>query len=351
MNKFIAVFFLLVSLLIFPKLAHASEEVLEGTVIQIIEESTIHQKLILRVDRGSIKGESIQVDNGNEYVSANIFFKENDKLVLASFEDEVGNPDYIITDYVRRDELLALFILFVFLVILIGRFWGLASLVGMAISFFIIFSFILPMILKGYDAVLISIIGSIIIIPATFGISHGFNRKTFYAMLGTIITLVITGLLSIFFVEATHLTGYASEEAGFLSSALGTVVNVKGILLAGMIIATLGILDDITISQASIVNELKSANSKLTNAKLFAKAMNVGRDHISSLVNTLVLVYTGASLPLLLLFLESERSFLEVINYELIADEIVRTLVGSIGLVLAVPITTAIAVYFGNKNA
>lgn len=350
MNKLLAVLFLLLASVLLPKLTFAQEETLEGTVLEIKEQNKTYQKLIIKIDRGSIAGQSIEVENGNEFLATNNFYKANDKLVVSSFKDEIGSTNYIITDYVRRDELLALFILFIFLVIVIGRFWGLASLIGMAISFFIIFTFILPMILKGYDAVLISIIGSIIIIPATFGISHGFSRKTFYAMLGTIITLIITGLLSVFFVEATHLTGFASEEAGFLNVALGPVVNIKGILLSGMIIATLGILDDITISQASIVNELRTANKKLSSAKLFTKAMNVGRDHISSLVNTLVLVYTGASLPLLLLFLESERSFLEVINYELIADEIVRTLVGSIGLILAVPITTAIAVYFYKRS-
>ena len=145
------------------------------------------------------------------------------------------------------------------------------------------------------------------------------------------------------FVDATKLTGFASEEAGFLQAMKGGTVNIKGLLMAGIIIGALGILDDVTVSQASVVQQLKNTSNKLSSSDLYKKAMRVGQDHVSSMVNTLVLVYTGAALPLLLLFIDSTRSFSEIINYELVADEIVRTLVGSIGLVSAVPITTAIA--------
>jgi len=155
--------------------------------------------------------------------------------------------------------------------------------------------------------------------------------------------LIITGVLAGFFVESAKLTGFASEEAGFLQIARGGTINIKGLLLAGIIISTLGVLDDVTVSQSSIVNQLKETDKNLSFEKLYQRAMKVGQDHISSMVNTLVLVYTGAALPLFLLFIDNPHPFLEVINYEIVADEIVRTLVGSIGLILAVPITTFIA--------
>ena len=145
------------------------------------------------------------------------------------------------------------------------------------------------------------------------------------------------------FVESAQLTGFASEEAGFLQTIKQGSVNIKGLLLAGIIIGVLGVLDDITISQSAIVFQLKETNEKLGFFELYKRAMNVGQDHISSMVNTLVLVYTGAALPLLLLFIDNPHPFSEIVNYEIIADEVVRTLVGSIGLILAVPITTVIA--------
>jgi len=163
------------------------------------------------------------------------------------------------------------------------------------------------------------------------------------AIAGTIVALVITGILAGIFVEAARLTGFASEEAGFLQVAKQGTVNIKGLLLAGIIIGVLGVLDDVTVSQSAIVLKLKEANSQLKPRELYNKAMDVGRDHISSMVNTLILVYTGAALPLLLLFINNPHPFTEIINYEIIADEIVRTLVGSIGLILAVPITTLFA--------
>lgn len=338
--------------------AEFSEETLEGVVARIDNEQTLvdagvsslYQELTVDVYTGSLSGRSIIVKNG-EFVSAdNRVYKVGDKLVISYTESGDGNEEFYVLDYVRRDGLYLLFGIFVLLVVAIGRLWGALSLIGMAISFLVIFTFILPRIIAGNDAVMVTILGSFVIAPITFGLSHGIKRKTLVALSGTIITLVVVGTLSALFVELTHLTGFSAEEAGFLQFELGERINMKGILLAGMIIATLGILDDITISQASIVEELKQANAKLKSHELFLRAMRVGRDHISSLVNTLVLVYTGASLPLLLLFVNNPHPFTEIINYEVVADEVVRTLVGSIGLILAVPITTAIAAFYSKKD-
>ena len=358
-KKFLCfVFALVVFFSVFPHQVFAQEEKLEGNVLEIVSEEKLdnpdfgaflHQVVIVKVTKGSQVGTVLQVENQSNLNAGVGGVKVGDKVVITKLVGADGEDQYLITDYVRRSDLLFLFILFVTLVILVGRVWGVTSLIGMGFSFLVILVFILPRILAGDDPVLIAIIGSSVIIPVTFILSHGISKKTFVAGLSTVITLAVVGVLSAIFVEAAKLTGLASEEAGYLQSQIGNI-NVKGILLAGMIIATLGVLDDVTISQASTVTEIKRANPKLSTGHLFASAMRVGRDHIASLVNTLVLVYAGASLPLFLLFIENPKPFSEVINYEIIAEEVVRTLVGSIGLVLAVPITTALAVYYFNKK-
>jgi uncharacterized membrane protein len=329
------------------------EETLEAIVEKILEEKQttlmgsedfqFYQKLELLVTKGSLKDKRIEIENGNLPVANNLKYKVNDKVIVVLSKDFEGNDYFYITDYIRRGSLLWLFIIFVVVAIVIAKWRGILSLVGMGISFLVIFFFILPKISSGSDPVEIAILGSLIIIPVSFFLSHGFNKKTMVAIAGTLIALIITGVLANIFVDAAKLTGFASEEAGFLQVAKQGVINIKGLLLAGIIIGVLGVLDDITISQSAIVFQLKEANEKLKFNELYKRAMNVGQDHISSMVNTLVLVYTGAALPLLLLFIDNPHPFSEIVNYEIIADEIVRTLVGSIGLILAVPITTVIA--------
>jgi len=307
------------------------------------EDFQLYQKLELLITKGSLKDKNIEIENGNLSLANNLKYKVNDKVIVTFGKDFEGNDYFYITDYIRRDSLLLLFIIFVFVAVVIAKWRGVLSLVGMGISFLVIFSFILPKISSGSNPVGIAILGSLIIIPVSFFLSHGFNKKTIVAIAGTLIALIITGVLSDIFVEAAKLTGFASEEAGFLQAAKQGTINIKGLLLAGIIIGVLGVWDDIAISQSAIVFQLKEANDKLKFNELYKRAMNVGQDHISSMVNTLVLVYTGAALPLLLIFIDNPHPFSEIVNYEIIADEIVRTLVGSIGLILAVPITTVIA--------
>jgi uncharacterized membrane protein len=233
--------------------------------------------------------------------------------------------------------------------VLIGKKQGLASIGGMLFSFFVIFTFVLPQISSGNNPITVAIIASFFMIPVTFYLSHGLNKKTTIAMIATLMTLIITGLLASFFIEASNLTGFASDEAAFVEAAMPGFINMQGLLLAGIIIGVLGILDDITISQAAIVYQLHETAPHLSVRTLYTKAMNIGRDHIAAVVNTLILVYTGAALPLLILFVHNPRPFSEVINYEMIAEEIVRTLVASIGLIMAVPITTILAAYIAKK--
>ena len=325
---------------------------LEGEIVEVVEEKLLSneggeerywQVLAVKVVRGELVGEVVQVENGSEMMSSLERYGVGDVVMISWSKDFEGGDVFYITDYVRRDALFWLFVIFVLMVVLISRWQGVSSLLGMAVSFGVIFKFVLPRIAVGDDPVVVAILGSLAIIPATFLLSHGVNKKTWIAIAGTLMALVVTGVMANVFVKAANLTGFASEEAGFLQAYNPGLVNIKGILLAGIIIGVLGVLDDITVSQSGIVEQLKKANSKLKAGELYRQAMVVGKDHIASMVNTLVLVYTGAALPLLLLFVDNPRPFVEIVNYEIIADEVVRTLVGSIGLMLAVPITTLIA--------
>jgi uncharacterized membrane protein len=334
------------------------EEILEAKIIGSIKEDVVtqegqqylYQKLKVLIVKGSLVDKEVIVEVGDIPIVGQPKYKAGDEVLISYSLDFEGNEVFYITDFIRRKPLFLLFFLFVILAVLVGRWRGLTSLLGLGISFLVIFVFILPQICAGRDPVLIAIVGSLFIIPFTFYLSHGLNKKTTVAIIGTLIALIITGLLSKFFVEAARLTGYASEEAGFLHLAKGGMVNIRGLVLAGIIIGTLGVLDDITVSQAAIVQQLKATNPKISYKEQFWRAMDVGRDHIASMVNTLVLVYTGAALPLLLLFISNSHPFTEVINYEIIAEEIIRTLVGSIGLIAAVPITTFLAVNFITKR-
>jgi len=326
-------------------------ETFEAKVINIPEEKKIeiegqeqlYQKIELLFLNGSKKDQKIIVENGNQALANVIQYKVGNKVIVTQEKDIDGNEMFTITDFVRRDALIILLVIFAASALIIGRWKGLASFLSMGFTFWILMAYILPKISIGEEPIKVAVISSLIIIPISFYLSHGLNRKTTVAILGSIIALVITMILSIVFINMGNLTGLASEEAGmFLFGKQG--FDMKGLLLAGIIIGALGILDDITVSQAAIVQELMNDEENPKKMKVYKQAMNVGRDHISSMVNTLILAYAGVSLPLLLIFVNNPHPFSEIINYEFLAEEIIRTLIGSIGLVLAVPITTLIAV-------
>lgn len=334
------------------------ERKIEGVIMKILEEKELsflnrkqlYQKIEIIITSVEGKGRKIVVENGS-VPSTNVQkYQAGDKVVTTISSSSEGKNSVYISDHVRRMPLYILFAIFILLTLVVAKKRGVTSLAGMAISFYVIFQFILPQILLGNDPITIAILASIFIIPISFTLSHGLEKKTLAAIVGTLISLVITGIIAYIFVEAVKLTGYSSEEASFLEMAKQGVINIKGLLLAGIIVSLIGVLDDITVSQAAIVYKLKEANSKLQFKDLYAKAMGVGEDHVASIVNTLVLVYTGAALPLLLLFINTPHPFTEIINYEFMAEEIVRTLVASIGLILAVPITTFIACVMIKKS-
>jgi uncharacterized membrane protein len=245
-------------------------------------------------------------------------------------------------DYQRKAPLLLLGACFGLAVMVLGRWRGVFALAGLAVSLVVLVRFVLPAILGGANPVWVAVVGSAAVMFAALYLAHGVNARTTTAVLGTMGALLLTGLLAWAFVEATHLTGMASEEAGFVQAAVQRV-SLRGLLLGGVVIGSLGVLDDVTVTQASAVWELHQANPAYGVRHLFSAGLRIGRDHIASTVNTLVFAYAGASLPLLVLFTLSNRNLGDVLTGEIVAQEIVRTLVGSIGLVAAVPLTTGLA--------
>jgi uncharacterized membrane protein len=366
MKKYV---FLLITITLFlsaifsPVLAQSAkmdqvEKRIEAVVVSVRSEKELsdggvkrkYQKLELLVTNTSQKGKKITVEHGLAPVVNTPEYNKGDKVSVSVTKDPEGKDAYFITDHIRRDTLYLLLAVFFVVSVIIGGLRGLRSIVGMGISFIIIFFVVLPLILKGFDPISVAILSSVVIIPVNFYLAHGINKKTTSAVLGTIIALVVTGILAQIFVSAGHLTGFTSDEASLLNTAKNGTVPMRGLLLAGIIIGALGVLDDITISQSSVVFQLRQTAEKLKFWQVFAKAMDVGRDHIASMVNTLVLVYTGAAMPLLLIFADNTKSFTEIINYEMIAEEIIRTLVVSIGLILAVPVVTLIATILSDRE-
>jgi len=277
-------------------------------------------------------------------------FKTGDKVKLSIYENPDGTEQVFITDFTRTNSIYWLFAIFIILVLMIGKKSGLGSIIGMIVSFAVLFVFILPQITAGNNPVWVTLVGVLFILPVTFYLSHGINRKTTIALVSTFLSVCFTSTLALIFINYSKLSGYANEQAGFIQLSRNGNFDIQGLLFAGIIISVLGILDDVTVSQSSIVNQLKIELPKAKVWDIYKKAMNIGRDHIGSVVNTLVLVYTGASLPLLIMFTDNSIGFNEAINFEIIAEEIVKTLVASIGLVLSIPLTTILAAYFLTKE-
>lgn len=249
---------------------------------------------------------------------------------------------YSLADFERRTPLLWLGLGFAALVLLTGRWQGLRALFGLGASLAIIVFFVVPAILEGSSAPGVALVGSLAIMLVTLVVTHGFGPKMLAATLGTATALVLTLGLGSLFIGAAHLTGLSSDEAVFLRASVGDI-SITGLLLAGMVIGALGVLDDLTVTQASTVLALRRANPSLGFRRLFEGAIAVGHDHIAATVNTLVLAYAGAALPVLLIFSLGGTSFGDALNSESVATEVVATLVGSIGLIAAVPLTTALA--------
>jgi len=277
------------------------------------------------------------------YAPGGTRLRSGDDIYVISSRLPDGTVVYSFYDYQRGGSLVALIVVFALVVMVIGRWRGVGALAGMAVSLAVLIVFLLPALLEGRNPVLVAVVGAAAIAFVALFLAQGVHVSTAVALLGTIAGLAVTLALSWLFVRAADLTGLADENASLLS-ALGGRIDVRGILLAGFVIGSLGVLDDITVTQVSAVSELRVAQPEFGSGSLFRAAMNIGRDHIASTVNTLVLAYAGAALPLLILFTGAQQSVTSIAGREVVATEIIRSLVGSIGLVAAVPITTWLAV-------
>lgn len=326
------------------------EKIVEEKEIEIEGQKQLYQKIELKILTGSEKDKIVTVENGNQALANVTKYEQGEKVIATKDVSPDGIEIYSVTDFVRRDSLWVLGVIFVVLTILVAKWKGVMSMLSMVFTFMVVFIYVLPNLSNGANPIIIATIASLVIIPISFYMAHGINQKTTVAIVSSIVALGATAVLSLMFISLGRLTGLSSEEAGMLLVQRSGNFDMKGLLMCGIIIGALGVLDDITISQAAIVNELIKSSEKPKGALIYKQAMNVGRDHISSMVNTLVLAYAGASLPLLLVFVDNPHPFSEIINYEFLAEEIIRTLVGSIGLILAVPITTLIAVNWIRKD-
>ena len=248
---------------------------------------------------------------------------------------------YAFIDFDRRQPLLVLSLLFVALVLVLGRSHGLRALLGLGASIVVLLLFVVPAIFAGESPLLVAVVGSFAVMLLTIGISHGLGVKSAGAMLGTGASLIVTALLAWIAVRSVHLTGTSTIEAAQLRGA-GGGISLEGVVLAGMVVGGLGVLDDVTVSQSSIVLALHKTDPDMPSRRLIGHAIEVGRDHFGATVNTLALAYAGVALPLLLVFQAQAVPAGDALNREGVASAIAAAIVGSIGLLLAVPLTTVI---------
>lgn len=268
--------------------------------------------------------------------------RDGQGVVVAYAPDAPHDLQYSVTDVNRKFPMMLLAGIFALVVVAVGRLRGVMALVALALSFAVLTLFILPAILQGSNPLVVAVVGASAIMLIALYICHGLTARTSVAVIGTLISLLLIGLLGSLFIGWASLSGNTDDNTGLIHG-LYPHIDMSGLLLAGVIIGSLGVLDDVTVTQTSAVWELHQADPTMSAKKLYRAGIRIGRDHIASVVNTLVLAYAGAALPLLLLFSIARSSVGAVANSELVAEEIVRTLIGSIGLVASVPVTTVLA--------
>jgi uncharacterized membrane protein len=334
------------------ELGPGETETMTARVAEVLEEGIVesgfgsgqpYQRLLLHVESGSMAGKEVIVEEGTlNVVGQERLFRAGDRVYL---ERAIGPQQerLYITDFVRSGSLLGIAALFVGLVLLVGRGKGLRALLGTLFSLAVILAVILPQIKAGRDPVSVSVAGSVVLLSISTYLVYGWNPKAHAALAGMALSLALTAVLAWLFVDWSHLSGFGTEESAYLLAELGPGVSLRGVVLSGIIIGSLGVLDDVCIGQASAIFELVNANRDLDWKELFRRSLNIGRDHIAAMVNTLFLAYVGAAMPLVMVFSIYQEPLWRRINREPISEEIVRTLAGSIGLVLAVPITSLIA--------
>ncbi|MGB0114474.1 MAG: YibE/F family protein [Ilumatobacteraceae bacterium] len=299
--------------------------------------STDCRLLVVVIDEGEYEGQAYEVEHSlDSTVSA------GDAILVDVYDIGDGTQRVAFYDHQRGTPMMVLAVVFVAAIVILGRWRGLGALAGLGMSFVVIVMFALPALLDGSNAVAVALVAAGAIAFIALFLAHGTGLATAAALLSTFASLALTAILAGIFIATSKFTGFVDENVGFLS-ALGSEIDPRGLLLAGIVIGSLGVLDDVTVTQVSAVWELKRLAPDAGFGELYSRALRIGRDHISSTVNTLFLAYAGAALPLMLLFSEADQGLTSIATREIVAVEIVRALVGSIGLVASVPISTALA--------
>ncbi len=354
----IAWFFLISPIIV---LAVNQEEYIRAKVLNIVKESEeiteggylLNTQLIeAKITKGEDKGEIIRFNNeGIKELDRLKKLEINQKIILLKLTREDNSIDYFFHDYDRGSSLIIILIFFIALILYFGRKRGLGSLLGLAFSVSILTLYIIPAIVAGQNPLQVTLVGSFLIATGSLFLAHGFNRQTLITWSSTLLTLSIAIFLAQVLTSFSYLYGLGSEDSLYLQFGQYAHINLKGLLLAGIVIGTLGILDDVTATQTAVIWELKKTNPNLKLKELYQKSLKVGREHIASLVNTLALAYAGAALPLfIILYINESVPFWLKINSAAIAEEIIRTVVGSSALILAVPISSLLAAYFISKR-
>ncbi|MBV6394102.1 MAG: hypothetical protein KPEEDBHJ_03348 [Anaerolineales bacterium] len=326
-------------------------QIIEEGEVQLGESAQTYQIARINILEGAYEGIQMEIDYGKRQArSDDYLLKPGDKIIvtISKTPDNIVNAYFV--DYVRTTPILWLTLAFAAAIVLISQWKGIRALLSMAFSLYVIVGYIIPHILAGDDPLAVSVAGSIILLAVTLYLTYGWRLKTHAAVISMVLVLLITGGLAAIFTTFAKLNGSGDENVMFLMQLSETPINLRGLFLGGLIIGALGVLDDLVTTQASAVFELHHANPSLGFRGLYAAAMRIGQDHVAATVNTLVLAYAGASLPTLLMFSLARGDYGYIVNFSFIAEEIARTLVGSLGLIAAVPITTAIAIFFTQRS-
>ena len=363
MKQFFLMLFTIALIFLFFPVAHAQEvppimqdTFMKAKVLEVVKEASIDvfgtagfmQEVRVNIKNGEEKGTEQIVEYQDKQVQPMLSVGDN---VVIGKQSGHGEDVYYISDIYRLNALWVMIGLLALFAIFFAKKSGARSFLGLALSFLVIAFVIIPLILRGISPLWASLLGGIIISLFATYVAHGFHARTTIALLGMLGTLLFAVITSLIFVKLAHLTGLGSEDAFYLRYAPIDGLDLRGLLLGGIIIGVLGVLDDVATAQAAAVEEIKRANSKLGFSELYKRGLSVGREHIVSLVNTLVLAYTGASFPLLLLFVIYPKPWWVTLNSELVMEELVRMLVGSIALIVAVPLTTFLAAqYFQERG-
>ena len=342
--------------------AGRSGSVIDAHVVRVVEQGTRaagapglpgqpYQRLEIQLDGGLYRGDVVTLEwGGRNALNANGLLGPGDQVLVSQRRDG-DTRQYAIEEVVRLPSLIPLAVLLVVALLVVARWKGLASLAGLAGSVAVFLLAIVPAVQRGEDPLMATLIGSLAVVVVAVFVVHGFNRKSLAALVGTAAALAAVVVLSAASLVLAHITGLGSEEAVFLAVGSGGTIDLHRLVLAGIVVGSLGALVDMGIGQASATMELAAIDPSLGGRRLYASALNVGRDHIGSLVNTLALAYFGGALPFIVLLSLGNSPLILALNGETVTGSLIAILVASVGLVLSVPVTTGVAVLLAPRRA